>query len=54
MVRTASNLDDMFAAANQNNGKLMRAIYDAHRTESTVTYDSAQRRCSCRSFTRGR
>ena len=53
MVRTASNLDDMFAAANQNNGKLMRAIYDAHRTESTVTYDSAQRRCSCRSFTRG-
>ena len=53
MVRTASNLDDMFAAASQNTGKLMRAIYDAHRTESTVTYDSAQRRCRCRSFTRG-
>ena len=55
MGRTPGNLDQMFAAADQNGKKLTKAIFDAHRGADMMTFGNAQRRYKthCKTSTSG-
>ena len=44
MGRTPGDLDDIFAAADANEGKLTKEIFDEHDGSDVMTYGSAQRR----------
>ena len=44
MGRTPGDLDDIFAAADANDGKLTKEIFDEHDGSEVMTYGNAQRR----------
>ena len=44
MGRTPGDLDDIFAAADANDGKLTKEIFDEHDGSELMTYGNAQRR----------
>ena len=44
MGRTPGDLDDIFAAADANDGKLTKEIFDEHDGSDVMTYGNAQRR----------